>query len=137
MPRLREDTIRAYFDGELSPTELDREAAASLDEERSAGAKIVRHHVADMASDYTIGCDHLLQFLDDIIQGRIGLQAVDAIAFCIEASDRFTWSDAPPDCDRIPEVMFWLGTPEVNAPLAGPFLERVREFLRTGESPFM
>ncbi len=41
-----------------------------------------------------------------------------------------------PDADRIPEALFWLGTPEVNEPLTPRFLARVRQYLLTGLPPF-
>jgi hypothetical protein len=89
-----------------------------------------------MAAAYSLTIPHLVRLLDDVINGKISLPAVDAVAFCLEASSRFTWSNDPPDAARIPEALFWLGTPEVNSPLTGPFLGRVRQYLLTGASPF-
>lgn len=136
MPSLREDSLRGYFDGTVSPAELDAEAAASLTDEPSGSAKIVRHHIGAMAHDYDLTIPHLLKVLDDVIAGRIGLRALDAICFCLEASDHFTWQEEAPVGDRIPEVLFWLGTPEVNVPLSPTFLVKVREYLETGRQPF-
>jgi len=136
MPTLREDTVRGYLEGTVSAAELDAEASASLTREPSGNATIVRHQISDMATDYTITLPHIVRLVDDIIAAQIGLPALDAVAFCLEASSRFTWSDDPPDADRIPEALFWLGTPEVNEPLTPRFLARVRQYLLTGLSPF-
>jgi hypothetical protein len=131
---MKELTLRHFFEGHASAADLERDAAGSV--ERSVdgnGAQFAQHRITDMAGEFTVTTEHMLRLVDAVISGDLSSDAIDAIVFCLEASDRFIWDIEEDNGDRIADALFWLGTPEINYPLTPKVLQKIRQYLLTGE----
>jgi hypothetical protein len=132
---MKELTLLHFFEGHVSATELERDAAGSVTRHvDSAGVQFGAHRITNMDEDFTVTPNHLVCLLDAIRDGELTLDSVDAIAFCLEASDRFQWDADEEAGNRVASTLFWLGTPEINYPLTDSVLEKIRHYLMTGEN---
>jgi hypothetical protein len=134
MIAMKELTLRLFFEGKASAADLERDTSGSV--ERSVdgnGTQFGRHRITDMAGEFTVTTGHMLRLVDAVISGELSSDALDAVAFCLEASDRFIWDIEEDDGDRIADALSWLGTPAINYPLTPSVLEKIRHYLLTGE----
>jgi len=99
----------------------------------AAGVRLSKHRITDMDEQFTVTPAHLIALVDATIAGELSLEALDAIAFCLVASDRFDWDADVPPADRIPEALFVLGSAEIHYPLTETVLRKVRHYLVTGD----
>jgi len=131
---MKELTLRHFFEGEASAADLERDAAGSVERRVDGnGTQFARHRITDMAGDFTLTTQHMVRLVDAAINGQLSSDAVDAVAFCLEASNQFVWDVEKDNGDRIADALFWLGTPEINYPLTLTVLEKIRHYLLTGE----
>jgi hypothetical protein len=131
---MKELTLRHFFEGHASAADLDRDAGGSMERRVDGnGTQFAQHRITDMAGEFTVTTEHMLRLVDAVISGELSFDALDAIAFCLEASDRFSWDIEEDNGDRIADALFWLGTPEINYPLTPNVLEKIRQYLLTGE----
>jgi hypothetical protein len=134
---MREVILRLFFEGHATAEELARDVAGAAHRQTVAGGPTVSHvHIQDMAAEFSVESQHVLQLLDAVEAGALDLEALDAICFCLEASDHFTWDTDTTDGERVAESLFLLGTPEVNYPLTPIVLAKVRHYLRSGQHTF-
>lgn len=132
---MREVVLRFFFQGHATAEELARDVAGSVSREGPAGGPVVsRHHVEAMAADFELRPEHVVMLVDAVDSGELSLTDLDAICFCLEASDRFGWNGDTPEGERVADSLFWLGTPEINYPLTPSVLAKVRRYLLTGEN---
>ena len=132
---LKEIVLRQYFEGHATASELDMAGSASV--ERRSGpddVPIIDHHVEEMAVEFHVRPEHIVKLVDDVLARRIGLPALDAICFCLEATTNFSWNADSEEGSRVADAVFWLGTPEVNYPLNDDVLRKVRRYLESGEN---
>jgi hypothetical protein len=78
----------------------------------------------------------MLALIDGVQTGALGLRALDAICFALEASDEFEWDTDTPEGERVAQSLFWLGSPEVNYPLTAQVVEKIRYFVTSGVETF-
>ena len=134
---MKEITLRHYLEGHATVEELAADTADAFDRlTDSAGTVFSQLRAIPMDREFAVTPDHVLKLVDDVRAGRLSLDALDAICFCLEASDSFTWDTDTADGERVAEALFWLGTPEVNYPLTPKVLGKVRHYLLTGEDTF-
>ena len=134
---MKEIVIRHFFEGHATAEELAADAVGAFDRHTdSAGAVFSRLHALPMTQDFPVTSQHLVQLVDAVTQGTLDLEALDAICFCLEASDHFTWDTDTLDGERVAEALFLLGTPEINYPLSPAILGKIRHYLLTGEETF-
>lgn len=132
---MKEVVLRLFFQGHATVQELARDVVGSVSRERPAGGPVIsRHHIEDMAAEFDVKPEHIVRLIDAVTRGELSLEDLDAICFCLEASDRFVWSGDTPQGERVAEALFWLGTPEINYPLTPGVLAKVRHYLLTGEN---
>lgn len=132
---VKEVVLRFFFQGHATVRELARDVAGSVSrQEPHGGPAVSRHRIEDMAVEFDLRPEHVVQLIDEVARGELSLEDLDAICFCLEASDRFVWDGDTPEGERVAEALFWLGTPEINYPLAPGVLAKVRHYLLTGEN---
>ena len=118
----REQTLRRYFEGNLSASVLDSEAVGSLSR---AGIETT-HRIEDMPEEFTITVPMVLALCDGFLSGELSAKALGAIAFMCLASDRFEWTEE----DQIIAELFndW-SSPEINYALTKKNIARCRRWL--------
>jgi hypothetical protein len=131
---MNEIVLRRYFEGLASVEELaaDTEMAFGRDT-GSAGVVFSQLRVVTMDDDFEVTSAHVHSLVDAVRGGHLSLPALDAICFCLEASDAFHWDSQTTDGHRVADALFWLGTPEINYPLTPSVLEKIAHYLTTGE----
>ena len=135
---MKEAVLRAFLTGRASAQELAADVADAWDRRTdSAGTIFSRLRSVSTSGEFELRPDHLLRLLDAVTAGQLDLDALDAIAFCLEASDGFVWdADKTEDGRRVAEALFLLGAPEINYPLTPIVLGKIRHLLVTGEATF-
>jgi hypothetical protein len=134
---MNESVIRHFFEGHATAAELAADTAGAFDRRTdSAGTVFSKLHATPMDREFDVTPDHIVALIDAVLDGVIELEALDAIAFCLEASDRFMWDTDTEGGDRVARALFLLGAPEVNFPLTVVVLRKIRHLLQTGEETF-
>lgn len=87
---MKEIVLRFFFQGHATAEELARDVAGSVSQSGAAGVPVVsRYGIEDMAVEFEVRPEHVVLLIDAVTRGDLGLDALDAICFCLEASDRF------------------------------------------------
>ena len=134
---MREIVLRHFFDGRATAADLARDVSGSVDRsEPPGGPAVSRVRIRDMPGEFPVEPRHVLQLLDAVDAGALDLDALDAICFCLEASDAFIRDADTREGERVARGLFLLGSPEVNYPLTPRVLAKVRHLLSTGEDTF-
>jgi len=130
---MNEETIRAFFEGMLTARELNQTwAQAFAEEPRSDGTVVRRLRTEPLAESYPVTVMKVGSLIDAVLDGSLGLSALDAICFAMEASDKFEWNIDTDEGERVGRSLFWLGSPEVNYPLTPTVLSKIRNYVLTG-----
>lgn len=134
---MKEVVLRHFFEGHATVDELAADAEGAFERRvDSAGAVFNQLHATPMAEDFAVSASHVAHLVEAVQAGQLSLDALDAICFCLEASDHFVWDTDTEDGERVADALFWLGTPEINYPLTPLVLEKVHRYLLTGENTF-
>ena len=129
---MREAVLLRFFRGEATAQDLTREVRSGVEQRDSAdGFRVTRHHVEDMPEDFQVEPRHLVALIDASLAGDLAAGDLEALAFLLEASDRFGWDN---EGERVADSLFWLASPEINFPLTTATLRRIRHYLLTGEN---
>jgi hypothetical protein len=132
-----EATLREFFESRLSASELDVVWASAFKEEpRSDGTMVRRLRTKPLGKPFLLQPEHVLALIDAVQAGALGLRALDAICFALEASDEFEWDTDTPEGERVAQSLFWLGSPEVNYPLTAQVVQKIRHFVASGVETF-
>jgi hypothetical protein len=134
---MRETVLRQFFEGRATVGELTGDVAGAFDRRTdSAGTVFSQLQSTPMAADFRVESRHILKLVDALQAGELDLDGLDAICFCVEASDHFTWDTDTTDGERVAKALFWLGTPEINYPLTPSIVSKIQHYLLTGEETF-
>lgn len=129
---MHEEVLRRFFLGEASAKELADDLAGSLVERRD----VTYHPIKDMRDDFEVLPEHLIRVCDAVLGGEIGAKYLEAIGFCIVASDHFEYDTDTPEGDLVGETVLDWSEPRVNYPLTIENVRSLRERLVTGRNPF-
>jgi hypothetical protein len=134
---VKEIVIQYFFEGHATVDELATDAADAFARHTdSAGTVFSQLRALPMNHDFAVTGQHIVKLVEAVQRADLSLDALDAIAFCLEASDHFTWDTDTSDGDRVARSLFLLGTPEVNYPLTERVLAKIHHYLVTGEETF-
>ena len=135
---MREAVLKSYFEGTVGPRELASDLIGATMPGSAPGVSpaVVRHRITDMDSDFEVTSDHLIKLCDDVLAGALLPGQLQAIGFCLLASDHFTWTEDPPDSDRIARTLHDWTAPEINYQLTLATVAKFKHRLLTGESRF-
>lgn len=129
---MREEVLKRFFLGEASAKELADDLAGSLVE----GRGVTHHPIVDMRGEFAVRPEHLVRVCDAVLGGEIEARYLEAIGFCILASDNFEYDTDTPEGDLVGETVFDWSEPRANYPLTVENVRRFRERLATGRDPF-
>jgi hypothetical protein len=130
---MREQVLRAFFEGEASAAVLAADAAASVSASGQPNDAIrVHHRIEPLDAEFEVEPWHLGRLVDAAARGELTPAELATVSFCLVASDHFTWDTDTANGKRVADALFWLGSPEINYPLVPDTLKKIEHYLVTG-----
>ena len=129
---MHEEVLKRFFLGEISASELADDLSGSLVERRG----VTYHPIKDMSVNFEVRSEHLVRLCDAVLGGEIEAKYLQAVGFCILASDHFEYDTDTREGDLVGETVFDWSAPKVNYPLTIENVRKFRERLVTGRDPF-
>lgn len=117
---MREETLRRFFQGEVTASDLAEDVAGSTKRLSSIASCIA---IEDMGTEFSVTRPMLVSLTDAVLAGSLPPDALATIGFALEASDKFVW-DGDSD-ELVANVIADWSCPEINYP---PTLENVGKF---------
>ena len=130
---MHEDVLRQFFESEASAVELAQDLEGAL---VSDGPGLTRHPIVDMTDAFEVQPHHLVRVCDAILNGEIQPGLLEAIGFCLVASDAFHWDSSSPEGGRVADVVCDWSAPEINYPFTLPNIRAWRSRLLGEEARF-
>jgi hypothetical protein len=118
---MHESVLRAFFQGSASSAELRADLAATV----NVYGEIGEYNIADMDTDVDVDPSHLVLVCEAVLRGELQPAALQAIGFCLLASDHFHWDGDTVDGARVYETTSDWSCPKINYPLT---LDNIRKF---------
>jgi hypothetical protein len=133
---VNELVLRHFFEGHATATELDADVTGTQVREGPLGGPYVfRYNVLPMQGEFALQSEHLLALLNANADGVLRTEHLETICSWLESAfERFPRDADTPDGARVADVLFWIGTPEINYPLVPSTLKKMRHYLATGEN---
>ena len=129
---MREEILKRFFVGEVGADILAADLVGSM----TTGKDTTRYSIVDMDEGFEIEPAHLVRICDAVLNGEIEAKYLQAIGFCILASDHFEYDTDMPEGELVGETVFDWSEPRVNYPLTIENVRKFRERLVTGRNPF-
>lgn len=131
---MHEKTLRDFFLDRTSAEALSRDLDGSIVMKGKNEAGIKLSLLGD--GNFELTPEHLLRICDAVKKGVIEPWKLEAIGFCLVASDYFEWDAEVPEQARVNEVIHLWAAPQVNYPLTVKNVSKAARFLATGENTF-
>lgn len=133
---MREIVLRHFLEGHASAAELDADVAGTLVNSGPADGPPEYHfRVQRMAEEFELGPQHLVRLIDASAAGGLRLEHLSVICDWLDGgAETLRWNGDTPEGERVADVVFWLGNPEINYPLRPEVLSKMRHYLATGEN---
>jgi hypothetical protein len=110
---MREEMLRRFFEGSTTARDFALDLGGALVRETS-GSGITRHPIVDMSGEFEVKPAHLVKVCDAVLNGSMPADVLNAIGFCLIASDAFHWNSDSTEGDRVANVAFDWSAPEIN-----------------------
>ena len=130
---MREEILKQFFLGEVSAKALASDLVGSMVTEDSV---VTRHLIEDMKDGFEVMPDHLVHLCDAVLSGKIKAKYLQAIGFCILASDHFEYDTDTPEGNLVGETVSDWSAPKINYPLTIGNVRKFRGRLVTGRNLF-
>jgi hypothetical protein len=131
---MREHVLLDFFRGRLDATALSRDLEGSIVRvgHDQAGVRIV-----DLpGGEHEVTAEGLVRVCDAVERRLLDPWMLEAIGFCLLASDHFRWDPGTPDGARVAIVIGYWSAPLANFPLTPRTVAKARHLLLTGEDTF-
>ena len=129
---MRELILKQFFAGEVSVTILAQDLVGSM----VTKGDMTKQPIEDMEQYFQIGPEHLIRLCDAVLRGEIEAKYLQAVGFCLVASDRFEFDTDSSEGNLVGESAYDWSCPEINYPLTLANVEKFRHRLLTGEDLF-
>src|SRR5690349_19789441 len=112
---MHQQTLRRFFEGNISAAELRADLAGTRVEPDAGGFRTsANYRVVAMAEEFAVRPEHPARLVEAAESNALSVDELGQVAFILEFStDQFRWDTDEPAGERVAEVLFWLGTPEV------------------------
>jgi hypothetical protein len=127
---LREETLKRFFQGLASVSELSADFAGSTKHFNSVAS---RTEIEDMQEQFAVDRAMLVTLCEAVLSGRLSPEALRTIGFALQASDSFIWNGDQDDV--LASVISDWACPEVNYPLTLENVSRFQKWL-SGMEPY-
>jgi|SRR5262250_2149487 len=111
---MHEEILRSFFEGVVEEPLLARDLDGALVRD---GSRVTRHPIVDMAEAFEVLAAHLVRVCNAVLRGSLQVELLEAIGFCLAASDAFHWDSSSPEGERVAAVVYEWSAPEINNPL--------------------
>lgn len=88
----------------------------------------VRHPIENMSENFLVIPDHLVKLCDDVLSEKLSAESLQAIGFCLVASDHFEWGGDTDEGARVADTVLDWASPEIND-------DRIRAILPSPSKP--
>lgn len=75
---------------------------------------VVRHPIENMSENLLVIPDHLVKLCDDVLSEKLSAESLQAIGFCLVASDHFEWGGDTDEGARVADTVLDWASPEIN-----------------------
>ena len=130
---MKEAILRDFFIGTVSAEDLTSDLRGAILQRGFARL----HPIEDMWDDFEVKSFHLIKLCDAVLEGKLEPRDLEAIEFCLLASDHFQWNGDDPEGYRVAEVAADWSCPIINYSLNCDNVKKWRSFLQTGVNPFV
>jgi hypothetical protein len=130
---MREASLREFFEGGNNVTLLRKELADAIE---SRGPNWTSQIIIPMDTDFKVGPQHLIQICDAVLGGVLSPALLEAVGFCLVASDHFCWDGDTPGGELVANTAYDWAAPEINHSLTHENIEKFKERLVTGRDTF-
>ena len=97
---------------------------------------VVRHPIENMSENFLVIPDHLVKLCDDVLSEKLSAESLQAIGFCLVASDHFEWGGDTDEGARVADTVLDWASPEINYDLNTSNIAKFRQRLLKGGNPF-
>ena len=129
---MREEILKQFFDGEVGAALLSNDLVGSLITKGDSTS----HPIEDMSGSFEVQPSHLIRLCDAVLDGEIKPKYLQAVGFCIVASDAFEYDTDRNEGNLVGETVLDWSAPMVHYPLTLQNIEKFRHRLATGENLF-
>jgi hypothetical protein len=129
---MREEILKEFFAGKLDA----KVQASDLQGSMVTSGSMTKHPIENMSESFQVWPEHLTLVCDAVLRGDIKPKYLQAIGFCILASDNFEYDTDTPEGDLVGETISDWSAPRINYPLRQANVQKFRERLVTGQDPF-
>lgn len=127
---MREETLRRFFQGLASPSELSADLSGSV---KRFNPLVARIETEDMRGEFRVDRSNLVALCDAVLTGTLEPDALNIIGFALQTSYSFIW-DGDQD-DVLANVIADWSCPEINYPLTVESIARFKAWL-LGQEPY-
>jgi hypothetical protein len=130
-----EHILRDFFLGRLDATALSRDLEGTMVRRgpEEAGIRIV-----DLPGGlHPLTAEQLVRVCDAVERGLLEPWKLEAIGFCLLASEHFTWQPSTGEGSRVSQVVGLWAAPRTRYPLTARTVAKARHLLLTGEDTFV
>lgn len=128
---MQELTLQQFFEGQRNIQTLRQELAAAVE---SRGPNWTSQQIIPMGTDFTVTPQHLVLVCDAVLDDSLPPSLLEAVGFCLTASDRFYWDTDTPAGTLVANTVFDWAAPEVNYPLTKENVQKFKARLLSGSS---
>ena len=129
---MHEEILRRFFEGELDAAVLAEDLVDSM----LTSANITKHPIEEMSKSFQVRPEHLTLLCDAVLGGEIDAKHLQAIGFCVIASDTFEYNPDTSEGDLVDDIVSAWSAPEINYLLTKENVKKFREWLISGSDPF-
>src|SRR6185295_18341385 len=105
---MREITLKEFFAGNLNAVALSTDLEGSL----VTSGIVTKHPIEDMDETFVVWPEHLTRSCEAVLSGYITPRALQAIGFCVVASDNFEYDTDTPEGDLVGETLMDWSAPD-------------------------
>jgi hypothetical protein len=127
---MKEKTLKDFFEGYITAYDLADDLSDIKDRKNF---DIADYYVRDLKEEYEITSECLIKICDAVLNGTIVPNLLEAIGFCLIASDYFSWDGDTPDGFKVSEITSWWSAPKINYQLNEESVKKFKQFLETGK----
>lgn len=122
---MHEAMLRDFFENKTSAGELVADISSSVEKKR----EVTAYSIEDMEENFLVAPEHLARVCDAFLRGELAAADVQAIGFCLIASDHFFWDGSDPIGERVTAVASDWSTPMVGRPITVESVRMWRDLL--------
>ena len=130
---MHEAILRDFFIGATTAEALRRDLVGAVVQTSS---DVFSQHITPATGKFAVTSEHLVRLCDAVLAGELPAQDLEAVGFCLVASDFFEWDSDKADGERVAETVHDWASPEINYRLTGHTVTKFKERLVTGENTF-